>query len=282
MGTETIASHNHPLVFADSNVATHMPFFDGTTLVFCRSGSPVAKTLQNTGTIWKTIRRNKVLAERFKNFPRSQKIQYRAWKLAYCNWGDKVVHSIATGLRENAAERSPSFYREDGRIHLSFISGVPSEAGHSYRLYTCSGPDLGHLEPAKPFFNHRLFFGFVSPHHVCWGAHNILQLTERASGKTFRLKADFYRIASVTFLASDPAKLLITGLLDREHKYQTILYDLATGGTSDVSVGGPIYKSSLHGNHLIFVQKLSGFENRELCHDDYMLSPSTTRISKTN
>jgi hypothetical protein len=279
MKTETIASHSYPLVFSGLKAATNMPYFDGKTLVFCQSVSPIEKTIKCTGSIWKTTRHNKVLAERFKNLPRTQEIQYRAWKLAYCNWEDKVIHPINTGLPENVAERSPSFYREGGKIHLSFISGIPSEAGHSYQLYTTSGPDLEHMAPATPLFRHRLFFGFVSQHHICWGVRNVLNLKEKATGKTFRLTVNVDRVACVSVLAKDPAKLLITGL-DKNLGYQTFLYDLATGNTSNVSVGGPVYKSSLDEARLVFVQKKTGFENRELCYGDLTITPSTAEISK--
>jgi len=277
----TEAPSTHSAVFPGSEMATNMPFFDGSTLVFCQSSSPIETSIPTTGSIWKSIRQNKVLAERLKDLPRTQRVIYRPWKLAYCNWADKAVHAIHTGLPANIPERGPAFYREGGRVHLSFISGGPTSAGFHYRLYVCSGPDLGHLEPPKPISKPPLFFGFVSPHHICWGARNIVELSERASGKTFRLLTSFFRVASVTFLATSPDKLLITGLLDREHRCQTVLYDLMTENVSDVSAGGPVYKSSLHGEHLVFAQKQTGsFEERELHHGDCTLSPSMIQISK--
>ena len=279
MNTETISSHEP--VFANKKVATNMPFFDGTTLIFCQSAEASHVNIRTTGTIWKRIGRNKALAERLKNLPRSQKVTYRAWKLAYCNWQDKTVNAITTGLPANVSERSPVFYREGDTVHLSFISGVPTSGGFRYRLYTCSGPDLAHLDTPQPVSKPPLFFGFVGPHHICWGAGNIVQLAEKATGNTFRLKTGFYRVASVNFLAENPAKLLITGLIDKEFRCQTVLYDLATGNVSQVSVGGPVYKSSMHGSHLVFAQRQDeGFEERELYHGECVLSPSTIQISK--
>ena len=279
MKTETFAVHHHPVVFPGNKAATNMPFFDGTTLAFGLSPTPVEKTIRSTGSIWKTMRHNRAMAERFKDIPRSYKILYQPWKLAYCNWEDKIIHPISTGLPNQIAERSPSFYREGDQVHLSFIAGVPSEQDISYRLYSSSGPDLGHMSPAKPLAAPRIFLGFASPTHIGWGAQNVLRLTEKSSGKIFKLKFDFFRLTSATFLADQPSRLLITGL-NKERDYHTILHDLADGSTSDVSVDGPVYKSSLYGDRLIFTQKRDGFENRELCYGNYTLSPSTIQISR--
>jgi hypothetical protein len=268
-------------VFTNDLIATNMPFFDGQTLVFCQSTGTINTEIRCTGTIWKSVRRNKALAEKFKDLPRSREIIYRPWKLAYCDWQDKAVHSIKTGLPENVIERSPSFYRQDGRIHLSFIAGLPTSAGFFYRLYSSSGPDLANMEAPKLVLKSPLFFGFVSPHHICWGSGNVIQVREKATEHTFKLKTSFFRVASVNFRADDPAKFVITGLVDREYNCKTIVYDLSTGSASDVSVGGPAYKATMYGDHLIFAQRQKGsFENRSLHHGDVALSPSSIEISK--
>jgi len=267
-------------VFPDHKLVTHMPFFDGTTLLFCQAGDPVEKTVMSQGSIWKTLRRNPALAAQMNIPPQSQQMRYRPWKLAFCNWRSKKIHSITTGLPGNGIECSPAFYWEADQVHLSFISGRPSSHGLAYRLYTSSGPDLEHLTPPKPLPNGPVFFGFVSPHHICWGAGNTLRLIEKGSGKTFRFKTDFVRVRRVTFLAADPAKLLITGY-DNERQHHTVLYDLATGNVFDVSSEGSVYKSSLHEGHLIYAMKPEGgFESRELYHADCTLSPSTIKISQ--
>ena len=256
-----------------------MPFFDGTTLVFCQAGTPLEKTIVNKGTIWKNMRHNSVLAERFKNLPRSQKLHYRAWKLAYCNWNDKIIHPIETGLPEDGIECSPSFYQEGGQVYLSFIGGAPSDIGLNYRLYVSSGPDLEHLEPAKLLPNRPTFFGFVSPYHVCWGVGDTLALTEKGSENNLQFKSNFARILRVTFLSVDPAKLLITGV-DKRRQYRTVLHDLSTGNTSDVSAEGAVYKSSIHEDRVIFAKTIgSGIENRELYHGGYALLPSAIQLS---
>jgi len=267
-------------VFPDHNIVGHMPFFDGTTLLFCQAGEPIEKTVMSQGTIWKTLRRNPALAKRVKAPPQSQQMHYRPWKLAFCNWVDKIIHPITTGLPKDHIECSPAFYRDDNGVHLSFVGGVPGNNGLGYRLYTCSGPDLEHLGPAKPLPNAPVFFGFVSSHHICWGVGNTLHLTEKASGKSFRFKTGFVRVRRVTFLANNPAKLLITGY-DKEGRHGTVLYDLAGGNVSDVSADGAVYKSSLHENHLVYAAKLEGgVESRELYHGDCKLSPSALKISQ--
>jgi hypothetical protein len=258
-------------------VATHMPFFDGETLVFCESGSTLSQTIQNQGTIWKRIHRNKTLAERFKDLPRSQEVPYRAWKLRYCNWADKQVRPISTGLSADIPERAPCLYKEGGKVHLSFVAGkFPN-----YSLYTCSGADLDSLEAPVPMPNRPLIFGFVSQHHICWGAGNTIRLSEKATGKAYRFMADgLTRVSSVNFLSENQAKLLITGH-DKEHAYHTVLYDLGTGEVQEVLAGGPVYKSSLHANQIVFSTRLEeGFENRQLCSGDCTFSPSAIRISK--
>jgi hypothetical protein len=120
----------------------------------------------------------------------------------------------------------------------------------------------------------------VSPHHVCWGIRSTVNLTEKVSGNILRFKTNFVSIRRVTFLAENPAKLLITGL-DQARKYRTVLHDLSSGATSDVSAEGPVYKSTLSGERIVHTElRRDGFENRELCHGNYTLSPSTIKISQ--
>ena len=119
----------HQLVFPDLKSATNMPFFDGEVLTFCQSTQELKVTFPNSGTIFKRMRSNKILAARFKDIPRFSEISYRPWKLAYCNWKDKIIHAVPTGLPSGVIERSPTFYREGSKVHLSFISGVPTNIG---------------------------------------------------------------------------------------------------------------------------------------------------------
>jgi hypothetical protein len=267
-------------VFPEGGPSSHMPFFDGNTLVFSQSGSLREQAFQRGGSIWQTVSRNPALAERFEGLPKTQQITFRAWKLAYCDWNDKLIRPLITGLPEDGVECSPAFYKEDGKIYLSFVGGTHSKSGLTYKLYTASGVDLAHMEPAKPLPNLPVFFGFVSPHHVCWGIHNTLRITEKATGNTFTFETSFGRVVRASFLASDPSKLLITGLnADRTHA--TVIYDLSTEGISDVSVCGDVYKSSIYEDQIIFARTTGQkFESRELCHGAYTLSPSAIKINK--
>jgi hypothetical protein len=279
MKTET-ASDALP-VFPDCKNATHMPFTDGKTLLFSQSGAPIERQFVSQGSIWKTLRHNPALAERFKNLPRTQKVRYRPWKLAHCDLNDKVIHPIKTGLQENGIECSPTFYSEGSRVHLSFIGGADSKVGLTYMLYACSGDDLGHLGAAKPVFDRAVFFGFVSPSHICWGHGNELNLQEKASKKTFRFNSGFARIVRVAFLAEDSTKLLVTGI-NQARGFQTVLHNLGDGTTSDVSSdGAAVYKSSLYGGSVIFARKDGAeFESRTLFQSAYSLSPSIVPFTK--
>ena len=154
-------------------------------------------------------------------------------------------------------------------------------AGFHYRLYTCSGPDLSRLGTPKIVSDHPTFFGFAGPHHLCAGIGRTVRLTERATGTTFTFETSFYRVAAVNFLAEDPATLLITGIIDKEQHPHTVLYDLATKKISDLTANRPIYKSTLHGDLVIFAEKQKGdFEKRELRYGAYTQSPSIITISK--
>lgn len=278
MATDTLSAPQP--IFPDLKAATNMPYFDGKTLVFGQSSAPIELTLENKGSIWKRIKRHKALAERMRNLPRVQKIQYRAWKLAYCDLTDKIIRPISTNLPSDATERSPTFYREGNQVHLSFIAGTSTIDGPDYRLYTCSGTDFEHLSPARPLSDEPLIFGFVSPHHICRGKYNKMMITEKATGKSFEIKTDFHLVASVSYLAAEPAKLLITGL-NKKKDCQTILYDLSTEKTNTVSSNGPIYKSSLYADQIIYTKQIQeGYENRALYQGTFTLSPSFSHISK--
>jgi hypothetical protein len=279
---------DHQPVFSGKKIASHMPFFDGTTLVFCDSGTPKAINFEHRGTIWKSMRGNLKLAERLKDLPKSTTVNYRAWKLAYCNWNDKIVHRIATGLPDEAIECSPAFYRENNHVHLSFIAGVPSDKGIFYKLYTTSGPDFSRLEAPQPQPYGVPFFGFVSPYHVCWGVRNLLYLKEKATGLMLRFKCDFARILRVTFCSETPSRLLITGV-DTKYQFRTLLHDLSASTTQEVVSNdktgavkdGLVYKSSIYKNEIIHARRLgSGFEDRELFHGDYTLLSSSLDIIK--
>ncbi len=277
----TLDVNESKTVFPNIKGATNMPFFDGTTLTFCRSVGTAKVKIPTTGTIWKRARRNRILAQQIKQLPKEQEVIYRPWKLAYCNWNDKIVKPIVTGLPANRIEKSPVFYRERDQVHLSFISGIPTSAGFMYRLYTCSGPDLEHLSTPKPVAQEPLFFGFVSPHHLCTGTMRTIKLKERATGLSFKLRTSFYRVASVNFLADHPEQLVITGLIDKHFHSQSVIYDLGRSTVSLIATDASLYKATAFEDQVIFAQKQdSEFEERILCRSKYSLKPSEISISK--
>ncbi|SDT89486.1 hypothetical protein SAMN05444156_0510 [Verrucomicrobium sp. GAS474] len=249
-------------------MATHMPFLDGETLVFCRADNFIEKTFGQGASFPKEADR----------VPTNRSFLYRPWKLAFCAWKNGHARSIQTGLPVAAIECSPAIYRENGKIFLSFISGTPSDGTLHYRLYTSSGPTLEELEPARPISNQTALYGFVSAVHICRGKGNELELLEKESGKILRVTTDFQGISRVTFLSEEPQKLLITGV-DKARNYRTALHDLTTQQTWDLCSEGNLYKSTVHGETVVFAHKLAGKENRELRHGQYTLSPSSLQIT---
>jgi hypothetical protein len=98
----------HERVFPGVGFKSHMPFFDGETLVFCRSDEPVRREFECGGTIWERMRTNRALAEHFRDLPRSRSIEYRAWKLYYTAWKKREPCRLVTGLPDDAVECSPA------------------------------------------------------------------------------------------------------------------------------------------------------------------------------
>jgi hypothetical protein len=191
-----------------------------------------------------------------------------------------VIYPIETGLPDNTVECSPSFYREGDKIYLSFVAATPSIKGLRYKLYLSSGPNFKKLHPAEQLSYRPLFFGFVSPSHTCWGTKSDLNVKEKASGNVFRIKTTFARIFRVTFLSELPSKLLITG---RDDKFcdRTVLYDLTTEQSFDITADGDVYKSTIYGELLIFAKKNGeDFENRKLLVGDYLLERSSIKVLK--
>ena len=267
-------------VFPDFKMATHMPFFNGTTLAFCWAGEPVEKAFPNHGLIWKAVRRNPALAKQFQSVPKTQVIRYRAWKLAWCDWASKTIRPIDTGFSSETIECSPAFYWEGGQVHLSFVAGIPQAEGMSYRLYQASGPGLDRLGKVTPLPIPSTSVGFLSPQHLCRGEGTKLHLVEKASGVLSTLQTGFGRIARATFVADDPSKLLITGIIEGG-RHLTVLHELGSGATQVVMVDGDVYKSTLYRDQLVFTQKLEGFlESRELRTGNYTLASSPIVISK--
>ena len=77
----------HQRVFPGLGFKSHMPFFDGQMLVFCRSDEPVRREFECGGEIWERMWTNRALAEHFRGLARTRWLEYRAWKLYFTSWG---------------------------------------------------------------------------------------------------------------------------------------------------------------------------------------------------
>jgi hypothetical protein len=267
-------------LFSGDLISTHMPFFDGTCLLFSHCAGTLQYEFNCGGTIWRSIRANPALAARFSGLKRTQSVVYRPWKLGMCDWTDKRIQPLATGLPSGAIECSPSMYHDGNTVYVSFISGVPGAAGLTYRLHMMSGPDLAHLGAAEPVSSKPTWCGFVSPLHVCRGGGKSLELTEKASGERIRLTTSFQRIVRATFTAEDAANLIVTGI-DKANTYRSIVYELETGAVSDIMAEGHVYKSSIHGDQIVCArQRSQAVDDRELLYGTFTLSPSDVSIAK--
>lgn len=257
-------------IFPRKQFPTHMPFFDGETLLFCRSEEPLQREFEQSGTLWRRLPREKELQARFQNEPSSVPVSYRAWKLYYCLWADRVPFRLQTGLGLDAIECSPAFYRDGGHVHVSFIGGEITSQRIVYHLYTMSGPSLDELSAARPVSPLEARVGFVSPQYVCLGNRSLL-LIERRSGKQFRLTVPFERLYRATFRADDPESLILTGL-DCSGQPVTLQFHLEDGTSFQVLSQGPVYKSTLWEDRLIVaVKEDAGFEDRQLKEGSYQL-----------
>jgi hypothetical protein len=268
----------HEEVFPHASFKSHMPFFDGQTLLFCRADQAVEHRVANGGAIWRMMEDNPRLKEHFADLPRYSTIRYRAWKLAYADWSDRQPRPISTGLPTGAVECSPAFYREGKTCHVSFIGGLPAEQGLEYHLYQMSGPSLDRLGPAQCVLPAQARLGFVSPSHVCIGRPRQLILTDRANNRHLLVDYPLSRVYRVTFCADRVESLLITGI-DRHNAETTLLYRLDTNATLEVRAPDRVYKSTLCGGRIVFARRDAGdFEDRRLWHGQFSLTPSTVRI----
>lgn len=262
-------------VFAQSGDRTHMPFFDGETLLFCSAGKPVQQTVASRGSIWDTLRRRPELHAALSPLPRGRSIQYRPWKLAYASWGDRHAKRIHTGLPPQAIECSPAFYRRPGLVHVSFIGGLPTPSGIVYHLYEMSGPSLERLGSAAKAHLHPAQLGFVSPKFVCFGAGKRLKLVERSTNRRYLVSVPLAAVYRATFRADQPDSLLVTGA-SAEGLELTLLHRIDLGQTMEVRAAGPVYKSSIVGRKIVYAS--GSKEDRDLWHDDYQLVPSLLQM----
>jgi hypothetical protein len=267
-------------VFAEGDLKTHMPFFDGRTLLFCRGDETLQQEYVCRGSIWRTMRRNPQLREHFAGIEQQRTTLMRVWKLAYAAWRDRRPRRLETGLPAEAVECSPAFYRKGGTWQVSFIGGVPTDQGRAYRLYAMSGPSLGKLSPARRVSEVPTRVGFVSPQYVCLRHRGRLVLSERDGGGRFSLRLPLSRVYRASFCADHVDRLLITGL-SKAGGICTLLHRLDTDETFEVKAPGPVYKSSLFDNRVVFTKsRADDFEDRELWHGPFELVPSEEKIRR--
>ena len=229
-------------VFENAQFKSHMPFFDGKTLVFCRSDHVALRRCRPDDPMWIKMHkeqslRGETILPGFHN-----RLSYRLWKLAYCQWNNRKPHRLETGLPEDTVECSPTFYRQRNEIHVSFIAGVLTDNQIRYHLYHMSGPSFNRLSQAEPAVEETALFGFISPRYLCFGDDNIFSVRDRSSGEERLLHFPLPMVTRVSYCAEDLDKLAISGK-DEHGKRITLLHQLDSEETTEVRVAGPVYKS---------------------------------------
>jgi hypothetical protein len=258
-------------VFPGAEFKTHMPFFDGRTLLFCRSDESVKREFLCGGSVWKRIHNDPLLRQNLRDVRQSRTITYRAWKLNYCSWNDRRPRRLDTGLPPEAVECSAAFYRKNRACFVSFIAGVPDRHRLRYHLYSMSGPSLNRMSSAVLVVEEPTRLGFVSPRFICVGSGRRLVLTDRASRERFALEFPVEKMLRATFCPDHLNRLLISGA-DDDGRLHTLLYDVDCETLHEVRAPGPVYKASLFGDRIVFAEKSAlGFENRELRHGPFEL-----------
>lgn len=239
-------------LFENAASKTHMPFVSGDTFLFC-----VSDRLAKRG-------------------PKGNAdgVPFRPWNLARASMTRREIKPVDTGLPEDTVICSPAFYRENDLIHVSFIAGVPEEGAVRYNLYAMSGPSFDELSAPKAVSEQSARIGFVSPTHFCLGGRNRLTLLCRKTKRQQILTTSLHRIVRATFDASNPDRLLVTGIDDWGDRV-TLLHNMTTDETREISVDGPIYKSSLDGERVVFAHR----ESEDV--EDYQLRVSEYELIET-
>lgn len=270
---------NEPL-FGEYPDKTHMPFFDERLLVFCVAGEPVEEEFTSGGSIWRTLESSPALRSHFAEVPRTRTIPYRAWKLHYALWSERVPRRIETGLPAGAVECNPTFYWEDGQCHVAFAGGVSDGRRLVYHLYEMTGPAIDRLGPPRRVREEPTPLGFVSPRHVCYGQRGEIVLREKSSGREQVLQCPLAQLYRVAFRADRPEQVLLTGS-DEDGQRRTLLYDLATQATYEVHSPEPVYKAGLCGGRIVFAERLGrDFEDRQLRQGTYQLVPTRHQVQR--
>ena len=266
-------------VFAEGTFRTHMPFFDGKQLLYCRAGDPINRDFESAGTIWKTLRSNPHLQKRFATLERSRRGTFCAWNLYRKQATGGESQRVPTGLPEDAIECSPAFFTESGTLHVSFIGGVVGPQRITYRLYEMTGASWSQLASAVPALAVETTVGFVSPLYRCFQSRDALVLQDRHSSSTIRLTSPFTIVQRVSYRSDAPEQILITGS-SPGNTPQTLLYDVKRNITQEVRTSGPVYKPSLYGDTVYHAQsRESRGEQYELWRDGVMLAPTNMAVS---
>lgn len=247
-------------LFENLEGKTHMPFSDGVHLVFCRAGELVRRDFRNGGAIWSNVRRNPELNARFAKLPRTSAIEYRAWKVYHTLLGQSRPERLLSGLPEDAVECSPSFFEEDGLLHVSFIGGVPTPERIDYRLYEMTGRAWSSLSAATPALDVAAKIGFISPKYVCYGSGAGFILRDRVSGSEKSVATPLVLINRASFRADDPNQIILTGFAASSSP-QSFIYNVETGALSEITSDGPVYKPTLFGPQMIHAQREATAEN---------------------
>ena len=242
-------------VFKDAQFKSHMPFYDGETLVFCRSDHTVTRRCRTDDPMWVKMHKEESLRGTRIVPGIHSVLNYRLWKLAYCKWDNRSKpHRLETGLPDDVVECSPTFHREGKKIHVSFIAGMKTGNKVSYGLYGMSGPSWNNMSRAEKVIDEKTLFGFVSPLYICFGDDNILTLRDRHSNEERLLYCPMPMVTRVSYWPEDYNMLVISGK-DEHGKRITLLHQLESEETTEVHVDGPIYKSCFWHDKIIYAER---------------------------
>ncbi|MCL2744620.1 MAG: hypothetical protein FWE67_12280 [Planctomycetaceae bacterium] len=242
-------------VFSKIAARTHMPFYSGGMLVFCMNESPA-------------VLRTKT----------EQESEYRPWRIYRADWTTKSIVPVQAEMPDNAVLCNPMFFTESGMLNVSFIAGIPYEAGFRYKLYAMQGASWETLSSPVPVGEQSARTGFVSPRHFCLGGERMLNLLDKSSHQRYRLTVSLDAVARVTFDPQQPERLLITG--NKSGLYKTLLFDTETKSVSEFSGPAPVYKACLVGNRIVFSYRESEeVEDFQLYAAPLVLQPSEETVS---
>ncbi len=178
---------NTTRVFPQLQMKTHMPFCNGTHLLFCGSEKPVNREFDNSGTVFRRIKRDASLQDHFGGLPKSSHVTYREWKLFWCTLANPTPARLETGMPD-AIECSPAMYSDAGKVYASFIGGTITPRGVVYHLYSMSGSALDKLSAATRVLPTSTPIGFVNSKYICLGRGQTIQPIEKSTQKTSDLE----------------------------------------------------------------------------------------------